>query len=68
MSVDIRRARRDDVPAIVALLADDDISVTRGAMAAVDAGHFQAFDAIASTRTNCSGWPTTTASWSAPCS
>lgn len=46
MTLDIRRARRDDVPAILALLADDAISVTRGATANVSDGHFAAFEAI----------------------
>jgi ribosomal protein S18 acetylase RimI-like enzyme len=46
MTVDIRRARRDDVPAIVALLADDVMSASRGVTADVYEGHYEAFEAI----------------------
>ncbi|GAA1708933.1 GNAT family N-acetyltransferase [Fodinicola feengrottensis] len=46
MTLDIRRARREDVPAIVTLLADDAVSVARGITAEVVDGHFEAFDAL----------------------
>jgi GNAT superfamily N-acetyltransferase len=46
MALEIRRARREDVPAVLALLADDAISVTRGVTATVTDEHYAAFDAI----------------------
>jgi GNAT superfamily N-acetyltransferase len=46
MTLEIRRARRDDVPAILALLADDAIAATRGVTAEVSDEQFTAFAAI----------------------
>jgi len=46
-TVELRRARREDVPAVVALLADDDLSRSRGDFAdGVTAGHLAGFEAI----------------------
>ncbi|WP_246281847.1 GNAT family N-acetyltransferase [Fodinicola acaciae] len=42
----VREARREDVPAIVALLADDIMSASRGVTAEVVDGHYAAFAAI----------------------
>lgn len=44
--MEIRNARRDDVPAIVALLADDMMSASRGVTADVLDGHYAAFETI----------------------
>ncbi|GLX95509.1 GNAT family N-acetyltransferase [Herbidospora sp. NBRC 101105] len=41
-----RPATRDDVPRIVDLLADDEISRSRGHLAPVGPGHWAAYDAI----------------------
>jgi len=49
-TVVLRRARRDDVAAVLALLADDELSRSRGdhadAASGVTAGHLAGFDAI----------------------
>ncbi|GAA2072874.1 GNAT family N-acetyltransferase [Actinomadura alba] len=49
MTIQFRRARRDDVPAIVGLLADDTIGAGResiGAGGDVDEAYWAAFDAV----------------------
>jgi GNAT superfamily N-acetyltransferase len=47
MEVTFRRARRDDVPVIVALLADDDLGAAREAVAdPLPSAYWQAFEAI----------------------
>lgn len=64
-----RDARRDEVPAIVSLLADDSLGRTREAWSeAVDPAYLLAFDAIdrdGANRLIVASW---TARWSAACS
>ena len=67
LAVSVRRATRNDVQAIVALLADDRLGAAREDAADLS-GYLAAFERITTTRHTCWWWPTTAARWSGRCS